>query len=124
MREAVFDGFHRSLAAYAAAGNNLLVEHILERQRWVDDLRDLLTTIDLFTVSLHCPLEVLETREKQRGDRRIGEAKSDFGCCNSLCEFDLVLDSTQPAAANAQVLLEAWLARDTHQLSRFRPLSN
>jgi chloramphenicol 3-O-phosphotransferase len=34
-REAFFDGFHRSIAAFAGAGNPLIVEHIVETGGWV-----------------------------------------------------------------------------------------
>ena len=32
MRPAVFDGFHRCLPVLAEAGNNLIVEHIIENE--------------------------------------------------------------------------------------------
>src|SRR5689334_22572565 len=35
MREAFFEGFHLSLAAYVQAGNNLIVEHIIETRAWM-----------------------------------------------------------------------------------------
>ena len=38
MRPAVFDGFHRCLAAFAEAGNNLIVDHIIEQEQWMADL--------------------------------------------------------------------------------------
>ncbi|MEZ4647311.1 MAG: AAA family ATPase [Candidatus Eisenbacteria bacterium] len=72
MRPAVFDGFHRSLAAFAEAGNNLIVDHIIESERWRTDLVELLTPFDVFCVGVHCPLPELERRERSRGDRRIG----------------------------------------------------
>src|SRR5262252_8134456 len=38
MRLTVFDGFHRSLPAFAQAGNNLIVDHIIEQEQWLADL--------------------------------------------------------------------------------------
>jgi chloramphenicol 3-O-phosphotransferase len=35
---AVFAGFHRCLPALAAAGNDLIVDHVIEYRRWRDDL--------------------------------------------------------------------------------------
>jgi chloramphenicol 3-O phosphotransferase len=38
-RPSFFDGFHASLAAYADAGNNLILEHILDKDQWLTELR-------------------------------------------------------------------------------------
>ena len=71
MRPAFFEGFHRSLPALAAAGNNLIVEHIVETPAWMVRLVQLLAPFEVFFVGLHCPLPELERRERARGDRRI-----------------------------------------------------
>lgn len=42
MRPHFFEGFHRCLPALAAAGNNLLVEHIVETAAWMERLLRLL----------------------------------------------------------------------------------
>src|SRR5262245_57362383 len=76
-RPAFFDGFHRSVAAFAAAGNDLIIEHIVERQEWMVRLLTLLGSFDVFFVGIHCPLDELKRREHARGDRRIGEAHDD-----------------------------------------------
>ena len=74
MRASFFDGFHRSLAAYSEAGNNLIVEHILDTPGWQAELGALLATSDIFFVAVHCPLEELVRRELARGDRGAGSA--------------------------------------------------
>jgi chloramphenicol 3-O phosphotransferase len=38
MRESFFEGFHRCLPALAEAGNNLVVEHIVESRAWMTRL--------------------------------------------------------------------------------------
>src|SRR5262245_16680984 len=47
LRPAFFDGFHRCLPALAAAGNHLIVEHIVETRAWMNDLVSLLTPFDV-----------------------------------------------------------------------------
>ena len=78
LRPAFFDGFHRALPPIARAGNNLIVDHIVETPAWMEELVRLLDTVDVYFVGLHCPLPELEKREAARGDRRIGEARHDF----------------------------------------------
>src|SRR5580765_4850805 len=96
MRPAIFDGFHRSLPAFAKAGNNLIVDHIIEHEQWMADLVRLLAPFDVFFVGVHCPLPELERGERHRGDRRIGEARTDFHSVHRFGEYDLDIDATQP----------------------------
>lgn len=111
MRPAVFDGFHRCLPAFAEAGNNLIVDHIIEQEQWLADLVELLSRLDVFFVGVHCPLPELERRERLRGDRRIGEARTDFHAVHGFQEYDLDIDATQPIEANVARLIAAWQAR-------------
>lgn len=111
MRPAFFEGFHRSLPALAAAGNNLIVEHIVETEAWMARLVQLLAPFDVFFVGIHCPLPELERREVARGDRRIGEAYDDHRKVHSFCVYYLELDSTDSPDLNASTLISAWKAR-------------
>jgi chloramphenicol 3-O phosphotransferase len=76
IRPRFFDGFHRCIAALAEAGNDLIVEHVLEHRSWFDDCMRMLSRFDTFFVGVHCPLPELERRERIRGDRKIGEGRS------------------------------------------------
>jgi chloramphenicol 3-O phosphotransferase len=111
MRPAVFDGFHRCLPALARAGNNLIVDHIIEQEQWLADLVELLAPFDVFFVGVHCPLPELERRERQRGDRRPGEAQRDFLTAHRFTEYDLAIDATRSNEGNVARLITAWQAR-------------
>jgi chloramphenicol 3-O phosphotransferase len=112
LRGQFFEGFHRSLPAFALAGNNLIVEYIVETREWMDRLLELLEGLDVFFVGLHCALPELERREAARGDRRIGEARTDFETTHQLCSYDLELDSTStPVDEMVGILLNAWNKR-------------
>ena len=111
MRPAVFDGFHRSLPAFAGAGINLIVDHIIEQEQWLADLVVLLAPFDVFFVGVHCPLPELERRERERGDRRAAEARRDYDTMHRVTEYDLTIDATQPNEDNVAKLITAWHAR-------------
>ena len=111
MRPAVFDGFHRCLAALASAGNNLIVDHIVETRAWMADLVGLLSPYDVFFVGLHCSLPELERREKMRGDRRPGEARADFESAHQFSSYDLELDGEAALESNLDSLMSAWKQR-------------
>lgn len=109
-RAGVFDGYHRALAGFAAAGNDLIVEHILDTPGWHAQLQTLFRPFDLFFVGVHTPLPDLIHREIQRGDRRIGSAAADFASVHRALTYDLTVDGTRPASGNAQTLLTAMQA--------------
>ena len=111
MREAFFLGFERSLLAYVEAGNDLIVEHIMESAAWLLRLADMLAGHDVFFVGVHCPLEELERRERERGDRPIGDARRDFHRIHSYCLYDFEVDAMQDRDANADAVIAAWQAR-------------
>jgi chloramphenicol 3-O phosphotransferase len=111
MRPQFFSGFHHSLPALARAGNNLIVEHIVETKEWMQLLLELLSPFDVFFVGVHCPLLELERREVGRGNRRIGEARQDFETVHSFGIYDLEIDSTQDLDANVEKVISTWSTR-------------
>lgn len=112
-----FDGFHRSLASFAAAGNDLLVEHIVEEQAWADDLGTLLAPFDTFCVGVHCDLAKLREREKQRGDRTIGEAEFHLKT-HGYCRYDFEVHNDQTPLDAAKAIGSAWSKRQSEISSR------
>lgn len=113
MRPAFFEGFHRCLPALAEAGNNLIVEHIVETPAWLARLLRLLAPYDVFFIGVHCPVTELERRERARGDRRIGEARQDFDTIHAFVLYDLEIDSTDLLERNVDTVLAAWHARQS-----------
>jgi chloramphenicol 3-O phosphotransferase len=111
MRAGFFEGFDRSLAAYASAGNNLIVEHIVETPAWMARLADLLAPHDVFFVGVHCGLAELERREKARGDRPAGDARRDFETIHLHARYDFEIDTTAPKGDEAARVIAAWRAR-------------
>ncbi len=110
MRPSLFEGYYGCLAALASAGNNLVVDHIIETQDQLDRLVHALMPFDVFYVGLYCPLPELERRERQRGDRNIGDARRDHALVDHFGPYDLTLDAMLPAEANAASLFAAWKA--------------
>lgn len=119
-RAAFFDGFHTSLAAYADAGNNLILEHILDTKGWLELLQELFQPHDVFFVGVHCPLPVLLDRETRRGDRPLGSAQRDFETVHVDRTYDLELNSEDDLEENVRQLLVAW--RSAKRSSDFAPI--
>ncbi|MEX0306231.1 MAG: chloramphenicol phosphotransferase CPT family protein [Ruegeria sp.] len=107
-RAKFFDGFHASLAAYANAGNNLIIEHILDTSGWVETLKRGLTNHDVLFVAVHCPTDVLVQRETARGDRLPGSAMKDQQTIHRGRVYDLEVNSLDGAETNVSIILDAW----------------
>lgn len=103
--------FHRCLPALAQAGNNLIVEHIVETRTCMSRLVQLLEPLDVFFVGIHCPLSELEKRELQRGDRRVGEARQDYDVVHTFGTYDIEIDSIQHLEDNVKAVVKAWQSR-------------
>jgi len=125
LREQFFDGFHLSLAGFVAAGHNVILEHVLDTEGWLDRLQGLLADRDVFFVGVHCDLDELRRRERARADRPAGSAEADFHAVQRDLRYDLVLHTgdADPDALVAQ-LLSAWRTRRApgifHTLSQAR----
>ncbi|GLQ54225.1 chloramphenicol phosphotransferase CPT family protein [Devosia nitrariae] len=111
IRAPFFDGFHRSIAAFASAGNNLILEHILDTPGWREQLAELLARQDMFFVGVHASLAELIRREKARGDRKVGSAEVDFHSIHKDVRYDLELSGEADADENVDRLIAAWHAQ-------------
>ncbi|WP_193335672.1 chloramphenicol phosphotransferase CPT family protein [Devosia beringensis] len=117
-RKPFFDGFHQSLAAYAGAGNNLVLEHILDTPGWLDELVALFSRFDVFFVGVHCPLPLLIEREQARGDRPIGSAEQDFRTIHAGKSYDFEVQTDADADENVARVIAAWNARTGESVFR------
>jgi chloramphenicol 3-O phosphotransferase len=114
MRPRFFEGFHRCLPAFAEAGNNLIVEHIIEFASWRRELATLLAGLDVYLVGVHCDLDELDRRERERGDRRAGEGRThiEIDGIHTFGRYDLDVDTTAGVNADlVQSVLTAWRQR-------------
>lgn len=111
IRGAFFEGFEASLVAYLQAGNNLIVEYIMENRDWLTRTVNLLNRYDVFFVGVRCDVDELESREIRRGNRPIGDARRDYGTVHEFCVCDAEVDGRRSAETNAETLIELWRKR-------------
>jgi len=101
--ERALKGLRHAVATLAAAGNNVIVDEVIfgdvdtEYGNAVAEYRSLLAPYDFHTVGVFAPLEVIEAREAQRGDRHIGLARGQYDLVHRGMVYDLEVD----AAANS-----------------------
>ena len=103
-------GMRHAIGAMAAQGNNLIVDEVMFGQEAVE-YRAILADFDLRFVGLFAPLEIIEAREQERGDREIGLARWQYDRVHRNMKYDLEVD----AAANGPSA-RARLIRDEFKL--------
>ena len=108
LRGRFFAGFHAKLAACAEAGNDLIVEHILEDEGWCETLIELLKPFNVYFIGVHCSLEELTRREVARGDRLLGSAARDFHSVHIGRCYDIEVQSEAGVTVNIPKLLDGW----------------
>src|SRR5262249_41173567 len=69
--ERTFRGMRHAIAALARAGNNLIIDDVMLGDE-LAEYTELLADFRLHVVGVLAPLDVLEARERARGDRLIG----------------------------------------------------
>ena len=91
-------GFHRSIAALADAGTNLIVDHVMVyREGWASTLADCVTVLEPFPVyfvGVRCSLEEAKRREQARVDRFTGTAERQFPLVHRHNLYDVEVDTT------------------------------
>ncbi|KAF0812428.1 Chloramphenicol 3-O phosphotransferase [Andreprevotia sp. IGB-42] len=106
---ALVRAYHYALPSLLQAGLKLIIDNA-----WCDkeEKRELLTELAGYSqalVAVHCGLDTLQTRERQRGDRAQGSAQWEYHRVHEhmIYDFEISTDSVAPDAAAAAV--HQWL---------------
>jgi chloramphenicol 3-O phosphotransferase len=90
----VVEGFHKAAAALASTGNNLIIDHVLQEDEWLDQCLQCLAEYSVLFVGVKCPLNILSEREKQRSDREPGTAEYQFSKVHADRIYDVEVDTS------------------------------
>jgi chloramphenicol 3-O phosphotransferase len=86
--------YHRSIAAVARSGINVIVEEVLiTRTEW-DDWQEALGGLDVLWVGVRCDVDTAERREIERGDRYRGLARGSSSVTHLYPTYDLDVDTS------------------------------
>ena len=91
----VIRGMHGAIAAYAHAGNNVIVDYIMYDLAWHADLMKALSGIKVITVGVTASLHVIEAREKARATSPQGHARSVYETVHQGWNYDLMINSDE-----------------------------
>jgi chloramphenicol 3-O phosphotransferase len=108
----VLSGMRQAVASMAAAGNNLIVDEVLFGNTAlgsgsvVSEYQTLLAPFQLHFVGVFAPLDVLERRERQRGDRLIGLARWQYNIVHEAMDYDFEIETASATADECAHLIK------------------
>lgn len=89
------------------AGYGVIIDHVITSDRIYNQLAESLSSFSLRTVRITCPLDIIKSRELERGDRCIGSAEASAKYLFPKDGYDLVVDTgaTSPEE-NARLIFD------------------
>jgi len=105
-------GYHRMLGGMAAAGNDVVADHVLSEPWRLQDLLEVLEGVRVLLVHVTAPLGVLEQREQARGDREVGTARLQHEIVFAHGDCDLLVNTHEltcdESSARVARLVDDW----------------
>lgn len=94
----LFAGMIGAIGALARAKNDLIVDEVLFGDEMLRDYVRELQGQTVYFVAIHCTLELVEQRERARGDRYLNSARAQFPLVHGPTRtYDLELDTSATA---------------------------
>src|SRR5437868_5821448 len=92
--------------ALADGGNPVIFDHVLHDGAMHESCRAAFAGLDVFSVGVFCPVEILEERERARGDRVLGRARGLAEVVHGFMDYDVKVDTgaLSPQACVASIL--------------------
>lgn len=106
-------GFDASSAAIARAGINVIIDNVLQEPSWVLPCIKAFEGLQVVFVGVRCPLEVLESREKARGDRQVGMACYQYDRVHAHKRYDVEVDTSEMTIEECVETIRQYVDSDT-----------
>jgi len=88
-------GMHHAIAELSRRGCHVVADHVLVEPAWVAECARLFHNLPAWLVGVHCPLAVLEERERARRDRTLGQAAAQFPRVHAHGVYDVEVDTSR-----------------------------
>jgi len=90
-------GFHKTIASYANAGVDVIVDHCCIEPIALDECVELFKDSRVIFVEVICSIDELRKREAKRDDRKVGQAESQIPLFNKFRQsyrYDIQVDTS------------------------------
>lgn len=90
----VISSMHQAAAVISRARMGVLMDHVMLEPEWVLECATLFQGLPAWLVKIHCPLEVVEQRERDRRDRTVGQARAQYYRVHAHGLYDIEVDTS------------------------------
>ena len=109
---------HAYWAACADAGLDQVIDDVWVVSDQPAGLQDALSAVNTIWVGVHCPLAIVEQRERERGDRPVGAARGHHRLVHTFRNYDVNVDTSVATPGEcARTILALLDVRSSHGLS-------
>jgi chloramphenicol 3-O phosphotransferase len=99
--------------ACADAGLDQVVDDVWLRAEQALTFKSVMAGAEVLWVGVRCPIEVIEQRERDRGDRRVGQARGHAHLVHQWTDYDVEVDTSLLSPAEcASTILGSLVRRD------------
>ena len=88
------EGMYRAIAELAKFGLNVIIDDVIYDRQVLEMAVNTLPSEQVYFVGVRCPLEITEQRERERGNRAKGGAKTFHNLVHAHGLYDLEVDSS------------------------------
>ena len=108
----ILDSMAPAVRALVDGGNAVIFDHVLHDKAMDESCVKAFAGLDLFAIGVTCPVEILEARERERGDRVLGRARGLADVVHAFRSYDVTIDTgSTPTAACVSTILAALEAK-------------
>ena len=108
----LIDSMAPAVRALVDGGNAVIFDHVLHDRAMHESFSRAAEGLDVFAVGVTCPLDILDARERARGDRVLGRARGLAGVVHTFRDYDVMVDTgVQDTVACVALVLEALAGR-------------
>lgn len=89
----IIDSMAPAVRTLVDGGNAVIFDHVLHDAEMYESYRKSFAGLDVLSVGVTCPIEILEERERARGDRVLGRARGLAEVVHSFMRYDVTVDT-------------------------------
>ncbi len=112
--------YYACVRELAALGRDLVTDNAIVTRAQAERMLDAVAGHRVLLVSVSCPAEVLEQRERARGDRRAGMAVRQAATIDQWLEYDLRIDTSVESVSAAAERIHEALSSELEGIERTR----
>ncbi|TNJ68110.1 chemotaxis protein [Paenibacillus hemerocallicola] len=113
---------YQAIQVMSELGMNVIVDDVLINKLWLNRCVELLADHPVYFIKVNCPIEELERRERSRGDRTIGKARSQYDTIHHHGKYDLEVNTYESSIMVCAEHIIKYIYKDRSEPRAFKEL--